>query len=517
VVPVSGWFKTLPLPAGFAILTLVGTGIAAWLVLGQGGAREADPPELGTSAGLWPAPNQNLSSTRAVRSTIDSSTVSELAPAWRVRLRGAPGPSGLLASNPLVVGGRVYVQDLNSSVHALELASGRPVWRWRIEAPNTGPNGLAFGYGSVFGATDAAAFALDGDTGELLWRRRLTGPTEQFIQIAPVVSEGVVYTSTVGFPPRGRGAIYALDAADGTIAWRFATIRDPWRFPRLAGGGGAWSSPSVAADGSLFAGTANPGPWGGTPEHPNGAAHPGPVPYTSSLLALDGHSGELLWHDQVTPHDVRDYDFHLSPMLTTAATAGGERELVIGAGKSGRVIAWDRESRTRLWEAEVGLHRNDTGPLPRREATICPGLLGGVLTPMAVADGRVFVPVVDLCARGSATSYDGLQDIDPARGRGRLIALDAATGEPLWQRRLPAPTFGCATVASDVVFTVTYDGIVRAFTAQDGRQLWRAHLRAGSNSCPAVAGDTLLVGAGVVRHPAFERPVPEVVAFRIAE
>jgi hypothetical protein len=73
---------------------------------------------------------------------------------------------------------------------------------------------------------------------------------------------------------------------------------------------------------------------------------------------------------------------------------------VFGAGKAGRVIAWDRATRRRRWTGVVGLHRNDVGPLPRRRVTVCPGLLGGVETPMAYADGRLFVPVVDLCGRG---------------------------------------------------------------------------------------------------------------------
>jgi glucose dehydrogenase len=498
------------------ILALVGAVVAIWLIVGaDDGTETAGPPELEAGAEPWPGPNQNLASTRAVQSDeLDSSTVGNLAPAWRFRIAGEPTRSGILASTPLVVGGRVYVQDLNSSVHAVDLESGRAVWHWRGNAPNTGPNGLAFGHGRVFGATDAAAFALGGDTGKLIWRRRLVTATEQFIQNAPVVSGEDVYTSTVAFPPGGAGAIYALDADDGAIAWRFGTIRDPWRFPRLAGGGGAWNPFSIDDTGRVFAGTANPAPWGGTPAHPNGSVFPGPVPYTSSLLALDGATGALLWHDQVTPHDVRDYDFHLSPVLVTAEVSEDQRDVVIGAGKAGLVIAWDRETGERLWEAEVGLHRNDTGPLPRREATICPGLLGGVLTAMASADGRLFVPVVDLCSRGSATGYDRLRDLDPASGNGRLLALDVATGEVLWDRRLPAPAFGCATVASDVVFTVTYEGVVRAFRVDDGSPLWRSRLRAGSNSCPAVAGDTLLVGAGVTSHPAVERPVPELVAFR---
>jgi len=72
-------------------------------------------------------------------------------------------------------------------------------------------------------------------------------------------------------------------------------------------------------------------------------------------IRIDGRTGELLWYDQVTPHDVRDYDFQATPILATV----GDADLVIGAGKAGRVIAWDRATRRRRWATEVGLHRND--------------------------------------------------------------------------------------------------------------------------------------------------------------
>jgi outer membrane protein assembly factor BamB len=137
-------------------------------------------------------------------------------------------------------------------------------------------------------------------------------------------------------------------------------------------------------------------------------------------------------------------------------------------------------------------------------------LLGGVETPMAYADGRLFVPVVDLCGWGSAVEQQQLTSVDPSRGRGRLVTLDAATGRKLWERRLPAPNFGCATVSNDVVFTSTFDGVLSAFHTADGTLLWRGRLRAGVNACPAVAGDLVLIGAGIRRpagHP------PEVVAF----
>jgi alcohol dehydrogenase (cytochrome c) len=455
----------------------------------------------------WAAPNGDLASTRAASgSAIDSGNVNRLAPAWRFRFRGAPGLSGIAASNPLVVGDRVLVQDLSSNVWSIRSADGSLAWVHRYHRPTTGPNGLASDDGRVYGSTDTETFALDLARGRELWRRRLTSPLEQTITVAPLAAGDLVVSGTVGLFPSGRGAVYGLDASTGRTRWRFATVRDPWAVPAQAAGGGIWYPPSSDPSGTLYAGTANPYPWGGTKALPNGAAFAGPALYTDSLVVLD-RGGRLLWHDQVTPHDVRDYDFQLSPVLT-----GG---LAIGAGKAGRVVAWDTRTRKRVWEASVGLHRNDRGPLPRRPVTVCPGLLGGVETPMAAADGRVFVPVVDLCMRGSATGYEDLYKVDVERGRGRIVALDAATGRRLWQRRLPSPVFGCATVANDVVFTATYDGRVVALAASDGRTLWSARLRAGINACPAVAGDLLVVAAGVDTLARLPHAIPELVAFRL--
>jgi outer membrane protein assembly factor BamB len=459
----------------------------------------------GRSAAVWPLPNGDLEGTRAAAGArIDAGNVARLHVRWRFHFNAKPSFSGVFASTPVVDADTVYAQDLRSNVFALDRSTGTLRWSRRYNALNDGPNGLAVVDDRVYGATDSEAFALDAETGSELWRLHLTSSSEQLIDVAPVLWKGFVYLSTIGYPPTGRGAIYALDAATGRVRWKFVTIKRPWRFPRKAGGGGLWYPVTIDSKGRLYGGNSNPAPWGGTPELPNGGAFPGPVRYTDSLLVLDARTGRLLWHDQVTPHDIRDYDFEATPIVV------GSR--VIGAGKAGLVIAWDREMRRRMWTARVGLHRNDTGPLPRRTVTICPGLLGGVETPMAYADGRVFVPAVDLCAHGSAVSTQLLDTVDPSRGKGLLAALDVETGKRLWTRRFPSPSFGCATVANDVVFTSTFDGTVYGLSTRDGRVLWRAKLRAGLNSCPAIAGDEFFIGAGVPRPGS----VQELVAYGLS-
>jgi alcohol dehydrogenase (cytochrome c) len=397
---------------------------------------------------------------------------------------------------------------MRSNVFALDLDTGKVLWRRLFDASNPGPDGLAFSDGRVYGATDSSAFALDAVSGRPLWRHFLVTPTARYVDIAPQVAGGLVYVSTVGYPPNGRGVLYALDARTGRVRWRLATIKGAWRVPREAGGGGSWQTPSIAGN-DIFWGTTNPLPYGGSRAHPNGGAYAGAALYTDSLLDVDAGTGQLRWYDQVTPHDVRDYDFQLPPIVGSV----GGRQVVFGAGKAGLVVAWDRSTRRRLWESAVGIHRNDRGPLPRRPVSVCPGLLGGALTPMASADGLLYVPVVDLCMRGSSIGYEPLDRVNVSgRGRGELVALDAVTGRKVWTLHLPQPDFGCATVADGVVFTSTFDGKVYGVDARNGRVLWSTRLRAGINACPALASSWLLVGAGVPTGP---RAHLELTAFTV--
>ena len=208
------------------------------------------------------------------RSTIDAGNVARLEARWRFALTAAPTFSGIFASTPISDAQTVYVQDLRSNVYAIDRADGTLRWAHRYHASNDGPNGLAVDDRRVYGATVSDAFSLSVATGKELWRRHLTSAREQFVDVAPVVWNGLVFVSTVGYAPFGREAIYALDAATGVVRWKFVTIEKRWRYPLEAGGGGLWYPVSVDVNGRLYAGNSNPSPWGGSPERPNGAAFP---------------------------------------------------------------------------------------------------------------------------------------------------------------------------------------------------------------------------------------------------
>src|SRR5262249_29779305 len=288
----------------------------------------------GPKHGTWPLPAGDVEGTRAAsRSSITAANVRALHPVWRFALTSTPGATGIFSATPVADAGTIYLEDLRSNIFALDRRTGKLRWAHHYDAPNEGPNGLAVDSGRVYGATDTDAFALAAVNGRELWHMHLTNAQEQFVDVAPVPWQGFAFFGTVGYAPGGRGRIYGLEDATGVVRWRFDTIEHPWLHPEKAGGGGIWYPISVDSNGKLYAGTANPGPWGGTRRFPNGAAFPGPARYTDSLVVLDAKTGALDWADQVTPHDVRDYDFEATPIV-----AG---DVVFGAGKAGRVIAWD--------------------------------------------------------------------------------------------------------------------------------------------------------------------------------
>ena len=485
-----------------------------------GGAREVGqpPPEWAANSGSWPSHNYDLSNTRATtEAEIQSSNVSRLRPKWRFRFQGA-STFGAYSSTPIVVDGTVYLQDLNSNVYALDRATGRLKWRRMFNAPSTGPNGVAYGWGALYGVTEKSTFALNAQNGRLIWSRRLTRHKSEGIDVVPQLYDGAVVVSTVPVSVRNSylggamGVVYALDATTGKIKWRFNTVKGGaklWGNPGVNNGGGFWYPPAVDDQGRVFVPVANPAPFPGTSKYPNGSSRPGPNLYTNSLVVLDGQTGRLLWYRQALPHDVRDYDLQISPIL---ANVDGV-DTVMVAGKMGKVYAYRSDTGRRLWTRAVGRHQNDVGALPRKPVLVYPGVLGGVETPMAFSDDRLFVPWLDLPTKLSATAFDTESAFDFSKGRGGLTTVDPASGKVLWERRLPQMNFGAATVANDVVFTSTFDGTIYAFDTESGRTLWRAKARAGINSFPAIDGDTVLVGAAATGF--FKKPVFELIAYSL--
>jgi hypothetical protein len=187
-------------------LCLVAAVVALVAVAGfEGGSATGDsasavgqaPPEWAANGGSWPAHNYDLANTRAtVQTAINSQTVSHLRVKWRFGFKGASA-FGIFASTPIALNGTVYLQDLNSNVYALDGSTGRVEWRHAFNKPSIGPNGVAFGNGRIYGATETDAFALDAQTGSLLWSRKLIRNNREGIDMTSQLYDDTVLISTI--------------------------------------------------------------------------------------------------------------------------------------------------------------------------------------------------------------------------------------------------------------------------------------------------------------------------------
>lgn len=477
------------------------------------------PPEIASDDDEWPLANKDYRNTRAtMTAAIDSGNVNRLELVWSFPIPGITR-FGAAASAPLIVDGVVYFQDFASNVFALDLESGELIWEQRYENPVAGPNGPGLGYGKIFAASSANTFAaLDMQTGDELWSTSTENPTGA---IQPYVYDGMVYMTTQSealedaYASGRSGQVFALNQATGDVVWEFQTVEeDFWGNPEVNGGGGVFYPPGIDQEhGLTFWGTGNPIPFPGTVEFPNASSRPGPNLYTDSMIALDHETGELVWFNQVKPHDLFGLDFQLSPVLATVEIEGETHELTIGAGSLGRVVAFDRESGEIVWNTAVGRHQNDDlQEIPKGETiTVFPGGRGGVETPIAYADNTVYATVNDLGTEfnatgfGATTAEEAAANIDErtsvGTGTSQLVAIDARNGEIQWSHDFNIENFGGATVINDVVITSTLDGRIHALSRDDGSELWTYQASAGITAWPAVSGDTIVLAAGAGESP----------------
>ncbi len=282
------------------------------------------------------------------------SNVAGLKPVWIYQVRQLGG----VEVTPLVFDGVMYVTEPPTAVTALDLKTGRPLWRWVRTLP---ADLQTIGFGKVnrgvavlgdmvyVGTLDAHLVALDAKSGVVRWDVKVADyKSGHCITVAPLAIDGKIITGISGGEAGIRGFIDAYDAKTGARLWRFWTIpgegepgNDSWHAAGSwkTGGGSTWVTGSYDPDLKLiYWGVGNPGPdWNGDPR-------PGDNLYTCSLVALEADTGKLRWHFQFTPHDTHDWDATEIPVLLDTVIRGKPRKVVAMANRNAFYYLLDRQT-----------------------------------------------------------------------------------------------------------------------------------------------------------------------------
>jgi glucose dehydrogenase len=448
----------------------------------------------------WPAFGGTTDNTRySPLRQVNATNVGRLAVAWT---RGEGFGQTTWESFPIVVGATMYLTTSTNAVWALDAATGAMRWSYapRVDffrrvasggATFPANRGVAVADGLVYELTfDCRLLALDARTGQLRWQVPVADPAQGYYETtAPVAWNGIVLVGSSGGDSGARGFIAAYSGRTGRELWRRYTVPAPGQgwMPATGrhGGGAVWMPPVIdTATGILYAATGNPSP------DFTGAARPGADPDTDGILALDARTGRAIWFTSLVRHDVSDYDAASPPVLIAAGHAVGE------AGKSGLFTLLDMATGRLLHPPARFVTIGSAG------SVTCPGELGGSnYSPVGYDPVRAlaYVSGIDYCGsytRDSPSAAAGHQVGAPdlggavvpaqAAASGTFTAIDAGTGAVRWQRVMPAPMLGGATIAGDLVFAGSVSGILYGFDAATGDIRWQRDLGAGFGSAPVV-------------------------------
>ena len=354
------------------------------------------------------------------------------------------------------------------------------------------------------------------------------------ITMAPRVANGKIFIGNAGaeFPPY-RGYMSAFDVNTGKELWRFYTVPgDPskkfeskdmekaaktWtgEWWKQGGGGSYWDGMAYDPDADLvYAGTGNGAVWSQEVRQGKGTAHLDNL-YVASIIALNAKTGELKWHYQATPGDEWDYDAISHLMLANLRSNGRDRKVIMQANKNGYFYVIDRLSGEFISAEPMGPLNWASGMDPKTgRPKINPEAYydsthGVAITPVQMHNtsqmafnpsaGLVYVPL-DVSGRtlnfiaaeqyaptpgnqnfgirlGAQVTYAKPPNIGPVRqlkdgATTILSAWDPVTQKERWFAEGGGNRFGGAvSTASNLVFQVTPQGRLRAYSADKGQQL----------------------------------------------
>ncbi|MBL4826588.1 MAG: pyrroloquinoline quinone-dependent dehydrogenase [Spongiibacteraceae bacterium] len=315
-------------------------------------------------------------------SQITTDNVAKLSLAWEYHTGDIP-PTGDAMSltsfqdQPSLIDGKLVVCSITRRLIALDPATGQEQWTYDPKIPEVstkkcrgighwvdikaGPDTQC--RSRIFlGTTDYKLHAIDAKTGKPCEGFGVNGVVDMPISKAElwpgevaatsnpaVVNDVVVVGSAVADmqradPPSGR--ILAFDARSGKPLWEFDPVPRDVNDPAMAtwgkgsegfGQGNVWSS--MAVDQALDLVYL---PTSSVSDDYFGGNRPGDNEYGTSVVALRGATGEVVWHRQLVHHNVWDYDIPARPMLIDYPHQGVMVPALLQNTKMGLVFIFDR-------------------------------------------------------------------------------------------------------------------------------------------------------------------------------
>jgi alcohol dehydrogenase (cytochrome c) len=287
----------------------------------------------------------------------------------------------------------------------------------------------------------------------------------------------------------------------------------------LHGGGMTWV-PSTYDPGLnlLYFGTGNPQPVIA------GKARQGANLYTECIIALNPDTGKLVWYFQPSPHDTHDWDAVETPVLFDGEMGGRPRKFLAQASRNGWFFVLDRTDGKSLVSSEYvktnwtrGL---DAMGQPVPNAGKEPQLDGALVTPNQGGAANwpppSFNPDTGLFYVNAAQAYSVYylyDDDDKPEGwsgndrggfsRAMLQAIDYKTGQVRWSHVWPAnggTRSGLLSTAGGLLFSGDTAQNLVAVDAATGAPLWHAGLHTAVTNGPITyeldGTQYLVVGAG---------------------
>ena len=200
-----------------------------------------------------------------------------------------------------------------------------------------------------------------------------------------------------------------------------------------------------------------------------------PSPRAPSLIAVDKHSGQVVWRAIGAGGQV----LHGQWSSPVAALVNGRTQVLFGGG-DGWLRAYDAASGHEVWRFDG--NPKDAPWLPR------PRVLsrGSIIASPVFADGRVFVAMAQSPGHGDGPS--SIHAINP-NGQG-----DVTASRLLWTSREIGRVVGTPIATDGLLFVGDLGGTVHCLDAATGAHVWKHDTNAAIWGSILLAGGRLYVG-----------------------